>query len=176
MVPRLLCATTSTTRAVERRIRRKMTRSQSTSRSAVRGLVPISQCGRSRKRRSSNTAIGRAMLRFRSIRSLQKFAAVHASVSNDFNQERSLSSRHLFNLIRTAALSGWRGLCAGYRTTSLSKLRLVRISLPAPSCLFLMVAAGTACLYAAHPCPAPRNASRRYRRFPLQPAADPGGP
>ena len=38
----------------------------------------------------------RAMLRFRRMRSLQKFAAVHASVSNHFNQERSLSSRPLF--------------------------------------------------------------------------------
>ena len=35
----------------------------------------------------------RAMLRFRRMRSLQKFAAVHASVSNHFNQERHLYSR-----------------------------------------------------------------------------------
>ncbi|MEO0498582.1 MAG: IS6 family transposase [Pseudomonadota bacterium] len=54
----------------------------------------------------------RAMLRFRRMRSLQKFASVHASVSNHFNQERSLSSRHLFKLNRTAALTEWRGLCA----------------------------------------------------------------
>lgn len=54
----------------------------------------------------------RAMLRFRRMRSLQKFAAVHASVSNHFNQERSLSSRDLFKLNRTAALAEWRGLCA----------------------------------------------------------------
>ena len=33
----------------------------------------------------------RAMLRFRRMRSLQKFVAVHASVYNHFNQERSLS-------------------------------------------------------------------------------------
>ena len=33
----------------------------------------------------------RAMLRFRRMRSLQKFASVHASVCNHFNQERSLS-------------------------------------------------------------------------------------
>jgi putative transposase len=32
----------------------------------------------------------RAMQRFRSMRSLQKFAAVHASVCNHFNQERAL--------------------------------------------------------------------------------------
>ena len=54
----------------------------------------------------------RAMLRFRRMRSLQKFASVHASVSNHFNQERSLSSRHHFKANRAAALVEWRGLCA----------------------------------------------------------------
>jgi len=54
----------------------------------------------------------RAMLRFRRMRSLQKFAAVHASVSNHFNQERSLSSRHIFKVNRTAALEEWRQLGA----------------------------------------------------------------
>ena len=54
----------------------------------------------------------RAMQRFRRMRSLQKFASVHASVSNHFNQERSFSSRNLFKLNRTAALTEWRGLCA----------------------------------------------------------------
>jgi len=36
----------------------------------------------------------RAMQRFRSIRCLQKCAAVHASVYNHFNQERALHTRH----------------------------------------------------------------------------------
>ncbi len=54
----------------------------------------------------------RAMLRFRRMRSLQKFVSVHASVSNHFNQDRSLSSRNLFKQKRTAALAEWRGLCA----------------------------------------------------------------
>ena len=54
----------------------------------------------------------RAMLRFRRMRSLQKFAAVHASGSNHFNQERSLSSRPIFKTNRAAALAEWRGLCA----------------------------------------------------------------
>jgi putative transposase len=54
----------------------------------------------------------RAMLRFRRIRSLQKFASVHASVSNHFNQERSLSSRNLFKTNRSAALAEWRALCS----------------------------------------------------------------
>jgi putative transposase len=55
----------------------------------------------------------RAMLRFRRMRTLQKFASVHASVHNHFNQERSLSSRTVFKLNRAAALSEWRDLCAG---------------------------------------------------------------
>ena len=53
----------------------------------------------------------RAILRFRRMRSLQKFAAVHASVLNHFNQERSFSSRHHFKINRAAALSEWRALC-----------------------------------------------------------------
>lgn len=52
----------------------------------------------------------RAMLRFRRMRSLQKFAAVHASVLNHFNQHRTLSSRSIFKMNRSAALTEWRGL------------------------------------------------------------------
>ena len=54
----------------------------------------------------------RAMLRFRRMRTLQKFAAVHASVSNHFNQERHLYSRANFKLNRAAALAEWRLLCS----------------------------------------------------------------
>jgi putative transposase len=54
----------------------------------------------------------RAMQRFRRMRSLQKFAAVHSSVFNLFNQERSLSSRDIFKHNRTAALEEWRQLGA----------------------------------------------------------------
>ncbi|SMX25551.1 hypothetical protein BOA8489_03695 [Boseongicola aestuarii] len=50
------------------------------------------------------------MLRFRQMRCLQKFAAVHSSVYNHFNQERSLYSRANFKLNRAAALTEWRGL------------------------------------------------------------------
>ena len=53
----------------------------------------------------------RAMSRFRRMRSLQKFAAVHSSVFNLFNQERSLSSRQIFKQNRAAALAEWRNLC-----------------------------------------------------------------
>ena len=54
----------------------------------------------------------RAMLRFRRMRTLQKFVAVHASVHNHFNQERHLYSRSNFKLNRTAALAEWRCICA----------------------------------------------------------------
>jgi putative transposase len=54
----------------------------------------------------------RAMLRFRRMRSLQKFASVHASVYNLFNSERSLTSRANFKMNRAAALAEWRGLGA----------------------------------------------------------------
>jgi len=54
----------------------------------------------------------RAMLRFRQMRSLQKFAAVHAAVYNHFNQERHLNSRTNFKLNRTAAVDEWRQICA----------------------------------------------------------------
>ena len=50
----------------------------------------------------------RAMLRFRQMRSLQKFVFIHASVCNHFNQERHLYSRANFKLNRTAALAEWR--------------------------------------------------------------------
>jgi putative transposase len=53
------------------------------------------------------------MNRFRRTPSLQKFATVHASVCNQFNQVRGLSARNLFKLNRTAALAESRGLCAG---------------------------------------------------------------
>ena len=54
----------------------------------------------------------RAMLRFRRMRSLQKFVSLHASVYNHFNQGRHLYSRENFKFNRTAALDEWRGLGA----------------------------------------------------------------
>jgi putative transposase len=54
----------------------------------------------------------RAMQCFRRMRSLQKFAAVHSSVHNHFNQERHLYSRDNFKLNRAAALAEWRQLGA----------------------------------------------------------------
>ena len=53
-----------------------------------------------------------AMARFRDIKTLQKFAAAHASVHNHFNQERHLYNRENFKLNRSAALVEWRQLAA----------------------------------------------------------------
>ena len=53
-----------------------------------------------------------AMLRFRRMQSLQKFATVHSSVYNHFNLRRPLCSRDTFKLNRAAALAQWRQLGA----------------------------------------------------------------
>jgi putative transposase len=52
----------------------------------------------------------RAMLRFRQMRSLQKFASVHANVHNHFNLERHLVDRTTYKLRRSAALAEWQTL------------------------------------------------------------------
>ena len=52
------------------------------------------------------------MLRFRRMRSFQKFAAVHSSVYTHFNLRRPLCSRDNFKLNRAAALAQWRQLGA----------------------------------------------------------------
>ena len=54
----------------------------------------------------------RAMLRFRQMKSLQKFAAVHSSVHNHFNKERHLYTRCNFKHNRATALAEWRQLGA----------------------------------------------------------------
>jgi putative transposase len=50
----------------------------------------------------------RTMLRFKSAKTLQKFASVHSSIHNHFNLERHLTDRQTFKLNRTAALEEWR--------------------------------------------------------------------
>ncbi len=53
-----------------------------------------------------------AMVKFRRMRSLQKFASIHSSVFNHFNKERHLNSRDTFRVQRAAALAEWQQLCA----------------------------------------------------------------
>ena len=52
------------------------------------------------------------MLRFRRLRTLQKFTSVHALVHNLFATERHLQSRETYKQTRAAALAEWRGLLA----------------------------------------------------------------
>ena len=46
------------------------------------------------------------MARFRDIKTLQKFASVHASIHNHFNHPRHLNRRAIFKQARAAALLG----------------------------------------------------------------------
>jgi putative transposase len=54
----------------------------------------------------------RAMLRFRQMKTLQKFASVHASLYNHFNSERHLVDRQTYKQRRSAALAEWQNLAA----------------------------------------------------------------
>jgi putative transposase len=54
----------------------------------------------------------RAMAKFRSTKSLQKFASIHSSIHNHFNNDRHLESRENFKTYRSAALAEWRQLAA----------------------------------------------------------------
>ena len=53
-----------------------------------------------------------AMAKFREVKTLQKFVAVHASIHNHFNLERHLNRREVFKQNRSAALAEWRQLAA----------------------------------------------------------------
>ena len=52
------------------------------------------------------------MANFRDIRTLQKFAAVHASIHNHFHKDRHLNRRNVFKQNRSVALAEWRQLAA----------------------------------------------------------------
>lgn len=54
----------------------------------------------------------RAMLRFRRMKSLQKFASVHASLHNHFSLERHLVDRTTYKQRRSAAWAEWKDLAA----------------------------------------------------------------
>jgi putative transposase len=53
-----------------------------------------------------------AMSKSSDIKTLQKFASVHASIHNRFNVERHLNRRDKFKQDRAAALAEWRQLAA----------------------------------------------------------------
>ena len=83
----------------------------------VIGIVERQECGRWLNNRAENShqpfrRRERGMQRFRAVRTLQKFAAVHASVYNHFNNDRHLNPRDIFKQNRSAALAEWRQLAA----------------------------------------------------------------
>jgi len=52
----------------------------------------------------------RAMLRFRQMKPLQKFASVHAPFHNHFASDRHLIDQQTYKLHRSAALAEWQSL------------------------------------------------------------------
>src|SRR5665648_205117 len=83
----------------------------------VIGNVANQECGRWLNNRAENShqpfrRRERAMAKFRDMKTLQKFAATHASVHNHLNLDRHLNSREIFKQNRAAALAEWRRLAA----------------------------------------------------------------
>ena len=54
----------------------------------------------------------RVMLRFQQMKTLQKFASVHANVYNHFNSDRHLTDRQTYKANRSVALAEWQTLLA----------------------------------------------------------------
>ena len=83
----------------------------------VIGIVNRQVCGRWLNNRAENShqpfrRRAGAMAKFWDVKTLQKFAAVHASIHNHFNLERHLNRRSTFKQNRSAALAEWRQLAA----------------------------------------------------------------
>ena len=83
----------------------------------VIGNAAAQECGRWLNNRAENShqpfrRRERAMAKFRDVKTLQKFAAIHASIHNHFNQDRHLSRRDIFKQNRSATLAEWRQLAA----------------------------------------------------------------
>ena len=81
------------------------------------GIPERQEIGRHANNRAENSHLPfrrreRAMLRFRRMKSLQKFASVHANIHNHFNQERHLVSRQEYKQRRSAAFAEWQSLMA----------------------------------------------------------------
>ena len=83
----------------------------------VIGNAANQECGRWHNNRAENShqpfrRREKAMAKFRDIKTLQKFAAAHASIHNHFNHNRHLNRRDIFKQNRSAALAEWRQLAA----------------------------------------------------------------
>ena len=83
----------------------------------VIGNAADHQCGRWLNIRAENShqpfrRREGAMARFRDMKTLQNFAAVHASIHNHFNRDCHLKRRDIFKQNRAAALAEWCQLAA----------------------------------------------------------------
>ncbi len=83
----------------------------------VIGNMERQQCGRWLNNRAENShqpfrRREGAMAKFRDIKTLQKFASVHASIHNHSNLDRHLNCRDIFKQNRSAALAEWCQLAA----------------------------------------------------------------
>ena len=80
------------------------------------GNADRQEIGRSLNNRAENShqpfRRREAMLRFRRMKTLQKFSSVHAAFHNHFNQERHLISRDDYKVRRSAAMAEWKVLAA----------------------------------------------------------------
>ena len=79
------------------------------------GAIERQEKGRWKNNRAENSHLPfrrreRAMIRFRRMKTLQKFTSVHAQVHNHFSQERHLVSREIYKQRRSAALAEWRSV------------------------------------------------------------------
>ena len=54
----------------------------------------------------------RAMCRFRSMRSLQKFTSIYSQFHNHFQHQRHLETRQIFKKLRNQSLVDWQNICA----------------------------------------------------------------
>ena len=86
-------------------------------RAVMKGLgnVERREMGRYLNNRAENSHLPfwrreRAMQCFRQMKSLQKFASIHGSINNHFNQERHLVDRQTFKLRRSVAIAEWQSL------------------------------------------------------------------
>jgi len=75
------------------------------------------EIGRSANNRCENSHLPfrrreRAMLRFRQMKTLQKFSSVHAAFHNHFNQDHHLTSRETYKAQRSTALAEWKSFMA----------------------------------------------------------------
>lgn len=79
------------------------------------GCVEKQEVGRWANNRAENAHMSfrrreRAMLRFRRMKSLQKFASVHGSIHNHFNEERPLVDYQTYRERRSAGQVEWQSL------------------------------------------------------------------